>query len=124
MITVPVLAPVLRSVRSAIPDLQLILAKRLVFASPLKTFILKDPATVRNSCRPLLQTVGEAVGLAPNCGSVNPCITKRAFSESSGFSHNDPAHPHQTLALQTRSRSRLHCCVLEETAEFLLFASH
>ena len=55
------------------------------FASPLKTFILKDPATVRNSYRPLLETVGDAVGLAPNFGSVNPCITKRAFSESSDF---------------------------------------
>ena len=119
-VPVPVLVPVLRSVRSAVPDLQLILGKRPFFASPVKTFILKDPATVRNSCRPLLETVGDTVGLAPNCGSVNPCITKRAFSESSDFPRNDPAHPHQTLASQSRSRSCFHRCVLEETANFFL----
>ena len=84
--------------------------KKAVFASPLKTFILKDPATVRNSCRPLMETVGDAVGLAPNCGAVNPCITKRAFSESSDF-----------LVMTQRIRIKLlHCRVLEETANFFL----
>ena len=82
---VPMLAPVLRSVRSAAPDLQLILARRPFLHRLLKTFILKDPATVRNSSRLLLETMGDAVGLAPNCGFVNPCVTKRAFNESSGF---------------------------------------
>ena len=61
------------------------LPKRPFSHRPCRPSIPKDPATVKNSCRPLRETVGDAVGLAPKCGSVNPCITKRAFSESSGF---------------------------------------
>ena len=96
---VPVLVPVQRSVRSAVLDLRLILAIRPFLHRLRRPSIQKDPATVRNSCRPLLETLGDAVSLAPNCGSVNPCITKRAFSESSDF-----------LALTQRIRIKLlHC---------------
>ena len=44
-----------------------------------------DLATLKKSCRPRRDTVGDAVGFAPNCGSVNPKTTKRAFRLESGF---------------------------------------
>ena len=69
---VPMLVIVRRSFHEVVLDLTLILVRRLFLRPPLNTLILKDPAIVRNSCLPLLETVGEAVGLDPSCGSVKP----------------------------------------------------
>ena len=42
-------------------------------------------ATVKKSCRPRRDTVGDAVGFAPDRGAANLKTTKRAFRLDSGF---------------------------------------
>ena len=49
--------------------------RNAAFASALNTRNLCQPATPRNSCRPRRDTVGDAMGCTPNCGSVSSKTT-------------------------------------------------